>query len=94
MLDRNGNLVTGDLGTLGVGDTITVCIFVKPKQAGLLSLAAQVDANETDPVLANNEDDAFHFAGRPLFIDDDLLAILFPELFKDKVPKEEPPMPP
>jgi uncharacterized repeat protein (TIGR01451 family) len=78
-LSKTGKIISGELGSLGVDETATIEVVVKPKKAGLLPIGASVTANEPDPELANNVDTALHYAGRPLFIDDRLLALLFPE---------------
>jgi len=78
-LSKSGKILSGELGSLGVNETATIEVVVKPKKAGLLPIGASVTANEPDPELSNNVDTALHYAGRPLFIDDRLLALLFPE---------------
>jgi uncharacterized repeat protein (TIGR01451 family) len=65
-----------DLGTLDVGEQATITVTVRTRRVGLAVLQAQGTTSSDDVNLLNNQDVAYHFIGRPLYIDDRLLTLL------------------
>jgi uncharacterized repeat protein (TIGR01451 family) len=49
-----GGLVTGNLGTLGIGGTATITVVVIPTVQGTISSTASVTSSQTDPDSSNN----------------------------------------
>lgn len=49
-----GNIITCKLGDLGIGDTATVEIKVKPSEQGIIVNSVNVSASEADPNESNN----------------------------------------
>lgn len=53
-LNTNANPVTGDLGQIGLGATVTVTLTVVPQAAGAITNYVRVTGQYPDPALANN----------------------------------------
>lgn len=65
-----------DFGTLDVGEQVTITVSVRMRRVGLAALEALGTTRSDDVNLANNYDVAYHYAGRPLYIDDRILTLL------------------
>jgi uncharacterized repeat protein (TIGR01451 family) len=66
-----------ELGDLLPGEQVVVEVFTRTRARGLIRLFAEAPIGsfvDTDP--DNNRDIARHYAGRPLYIDDRILALL------------------
>ncbi len=73
---HSGRDMLFDLGTLAVGEQATITVSVRMRRVGLAALEAVGTTRSNDIFLPNNRDAAYHFAGRPLYIDDRLLTLL------------------
>lgn len=76
LVSHVGRNMIFDLGTLDVGEQATITITVRTRRVGLAVLEAQGTTSSDDVNLFNNQDVAYHFIGRPLYIDDRLLTLL------------------
>jgi uncharacterized repeat protein (TIGR01451 family) len=84
MSSQGSSTLTGDrlltnLGALANGATATITLTVRLNRLGLFRHSVAVDANEADPLPANNKALAASFAGQTNIISDEVLAALLRE---------------
>lgn len=76
LASHSGRNLSFDLGTLLRGEQATITVTVKFRRIGLAVLEALAGTRSLDSNLSNNYDVAYHYAGRPLYIDDRVLTLL------------------